>query len=292
MMRRPLRHAARGFTLIEAVIVIVIIGVIGAIVGVFIRMPIQGYADSVARAEVTDEADLALRRIARDLRLALPNSIRVNADGSAIEFLLTKTGGRYLSAEDEMGGEVLDFIDPSKVTFTVVGPMPGLARAVAGDYVVVNNLGEGVRPTDAYGVTLADRNVARIAAVDAAAGRITMVDNPFAQQTTPMPSPTQRFQIISGAVTYRCATASDGTRVLTRHWGYAISTQQQQNAPPPGPGSAATLASRLDNCQLFEVDSAAARRSALVLLTLALKARNESDPIIRLVHQVHVDNTP
>ncbi|HEX9174268.1 MAG TPA: prepilin-type N-terminal cleavage/methylation domain-containing protein [Telluria sp.] len=289
-MRRPARRAARGFTLIEAVIVIVIIGVIGAIVGVFIRMPIQGYADSVARAEVTDEADLALRRIARDLRLALPNSIRVNADGSAIEFLLTKTGGRYLSAEDGMGGEVLDFIDPAKLTFTVVGPMPGLARAVAGDFVVVNNLGEGMRPSDAYGLTSVDRNIARIASVDAAAGRITLADNPFAQQSTPMPSPTQRFQVISGAVSYRCAAASDGTLVLTRHWGYAITTQQ--NAPPVGPGSAAPLASRLANCRLFEVDSAAARRSALVLLTLALKARNESDPIIQLVHQVHVDNTP
>jgi MSHA biogenesis protein MshO len=290
MTGHPHRRAARGFTLVEAIIVIVIIGVIGAIVGVFIRMPIRGYADSVARAEVTDEADLALRRIARDLRLALPNSIRVTPDGAAIEFLLTKTGGRYLAADDGVPGQVLDFIDPDNTRFTVVGPMPGLARAAAGDFVVVNNLGEGMAPSDAYGLTAADRNIALITGVDAGAGLITLADNPFARQSTPMPSPTQRFQVVSGPVTYRCADRGDGTLVLTRHWGYPIAPQQ--NVPPVGPGSSSLLASRLASCRLFDVDAAAARRSALVVLTLAFRARSETDPIIQLVHQVHVDNTP
>jgi MSHA biogenesis protein MshO len=288
MTRRPHRATARGFTLVEAVIVIVIIGVLGAIVAVFIRMPIRGYADAVARAEVTDEADLALRRIARDLRLALPNSIRVSNDGAAIEFLLTKTGGRYLSAEDGVPGQVLDFIDPANTRFTVVGPMPGLSRAAPGDFVVVNNLGEGMAPSDAYQLTAADRNIAQIAAVDAAAGLITLADNPFALQTTPMPSPTQRFQVVSGPVTYRCAPGEDGL-VLTRHWGYPITPQQ--NLPPAG-GHTALVASRLAHCDLFDVDGAAAQRSALVLMTIGFRARNETDPIIQLVHQVHVDNTP
>src|SRR5699024_3808677 len=86
----------RGLTLIEAIIVMVITGIIAAVVAVFIRAPVQGYVDSVQRAELSDVADTALRRMTRDLRRALPNSVRISTDGQAVEFLLTKSGGRYL----------------------------------------------------------------------------------------------------------------------------------------------------------------------------------------------------
>ena len=52
-----------GFTLVEAIIVIVITGILAAIVAVFIRAPVDGYFDSVRRAELTDTADVALRRL-------------------------------------------------------------------------------------------------------------------------------------------------------------------------------------------------------------------------------------
>ena len=101
-----------GFTLVEMIIVIVITGIIGAVVAVFIRSPVQGYVDMVARAELADEADTAMRRMSRDLRLALPNSIRTTIAGGTtfLELLLTRTGGRYLDEDDEVaGGDILDF---------------------------------------------------------------------------------------------------------------------------------------------------------------------------------------
>jgi MSHA biogenesis protein MshO len=294
MMRRP----QRGFTLVEAVVVIVVLGALATIVAVFIRAPIQGYVDAVGRAEVTDQADLALRRMARDIRLALPNSVRVTADHSAIEFLQTKTGARYLSAEDGVdGAPVLDFQDATRKSFIAL--RDAVSVTAGADYVVVYNLGPGMAPADAYQYGQADSNIALVDSVGQQSvpaiddknplPLVTLKTNPFATQSVPMPSPTQRFQVVSGPVSFYCAAQPDGSLALWRAWGYAIVANQ---AVPPSGGQKALLATRLARCDIFEYSTAATQRSGLVILNLELKARSASDPTIRLVHQVHVDNTP
>jgi len=86
------RRLQRGFTLVELVMVIVIMGVIGGIVAVFMRSPIEAYIATSRRAALTDVADTAIRRVARDIRRALPNTLRSNR-ASCIEFMPTKVGG-------------------------------------------------------------------------------------------------------------------------------------------------------------------------------------------------------
>jgi MSHA biogenesis protein MshO len=83
-----------GFTLVEAVVSIAVVGVLFAIVALFLRSPVQGYLDTTRRAELSDIADVAVRRLVRDLRLALPNSVRVDASGRYLEFLQVTGGGR------------------------------------------------------------------------------------------------------------------------------------------------------------------------------------------------------
>lgn len=294
MMRMQRLRANRGFTLVEAILVIVITGIVGGIVALFIRAPVQGYVDSAERAAASDEADLALRRIARDLRLALPNSVRVASDGSAIEFLLTSTGGRYLAVEDDVPDlPPLDFDDPGQRQFAVLG---GTMQPIqAGHYIVVYNLGEGNVPSDAYRFGGgADMNIARVAAVDLGdpeLPRVTLADNPFARQSVPMPSPGRRFQVVTSPVTYRCATLADGSRALLRNWDYAIKAQMSD---PRAGGREAVVAGRVDACPgMFQYGSEETRRSALIILNLPLRVRSAGvDSVLRLVHQVHVDNTP
>lgn len=105
--RSPSRHA--GVTLIELIVVIVISGIIAAVLGVIIVRPIEGYRAQVRRAALVDAAEMALTRTARDIRQALPNSVRIrdslgNTNNvtcaaavvtCAIEMLNTVDGARY-----------------------------------------------------------------------------------------------------------------------------------------------------------------------------------------------------
>ena len=77
------RPRARGFSLTEAVMVIAITGILAGMVAVFIQKPVQGFFDTARRAALVDTADTALRRISRDLRAALPNSVRVSGGASS-----------------------------------------------------------------------------------------------------------------------------------------------------------------------------------------------------------------
>ena len=86
-----------GFTLVEAIVVMVVLGIIGATIGMFITGPLRGAVDLGARVELTDSADTAIRRLERDVRNALPNSLRITSVGSAVylEYLDVRTAGRY-----------------------------------------------------------------------------------------------------------------------------------------------------------------------------------------------------
>ena len=129
----------RGVTLLEMLMVIVITGIIGVAIALFVRRPVESYVDATRRAQLTDITDTAVRRITRDLRTALPNSVRVDATGRYIEYLQTTGGGRYRAEVTDTGtGDVLDFTAADS-SFDVVGAMPDFSAAGT-KYIVVYNL--------------------------------------------------------------------------------------------------------------------------------------------------------
>ena len=291
------RRRQRGFTLMELVIVIVITGVIGGMVAVFIRAPVQGYLDTTARATLADAADTAARRLARDVRLALPNSVRVTPNGQFLELLLTRTGGRYLSESDPPGlGNVLGFTPGQAypASFTVVGAMPadalGTRQAISvGDQIVVYNLGAAYAPNNAYTCSAAT-GCNRAPVTGVAGGVVTLGSYPFATDPAPLPSPSNRFQVVTTPVTYAC-NPQLGT--LTRYSGYAIGANQpaSETGAPLAGATAALLARQVAAC-VFSYSTLANVQRGLVNINLSLGVANSNTGVVRLVQQVQVRNTP
>lgn len=262
--------------------VIALTGIVGAMVAVFIRQPINAYVDQARRGELTDAADGALRRMARELQGALPNSVRVDPSGSYLEFLPVRAAGRYRAAPDSGGsGDFLDFSSASDGSFEVLGPA---VSAAAGDQLVVYNL--GLAGADAY-----DGSSRRaLTSFGTALGSLayTVGGTQF-----PYDSPNHRFYIVNTPVTYVCAPLAGGAGSLRRYAGYAIQSAQPANAGA-APLSAlsgvnnALLTESVATCS-FTYNASASARNALVTLRLTLTRSGES---ITLLQQVHVGNSP
>src|SRR3954447_22468473 len=198
---------ARGFSLLEAIAVITIVGVIAAMVTVFMGRPIEGYFASTARASMADIADTALRRIGRDVRLALPNSVRVSGSGFFLELLPIKTGGRYMQDES--------CFSSGCSSMTTMGDMLTNVQVTTGsDQVAIynqyNNSGADCAPTTA-GVFSAYCGHG-LTTPTSASGTGTTSDTLGLGSTTCQPrggSPARRiFVIAASPVTYACAGAT------------------------------------------------------------------------------------
>lgn len=264
----------RGVTLVELVVVIAIMGIIGAAVAVFIRRPVDSYMDAARRAALTDAADTALRRLTRDLRLALPNSVRVDGTGRFVEYIETTGGGRY-RAESGTGGSgnnILDFTQTDNDGFDVLGTPPALP---AGSQIVVYNLFNTGTTSNAY----AGDNRAALTGI----GTI-----PIEPKLFPEPSPAKRFHVVSGPVTYGCTGGQ-----LVRYWGYSYNTAQV--APPAG-GNTAVLATNVDptECRFVYTTGALSERIATVLIILQINSPAAGGDIekVRMLQQAQVSNAP
>ncbi len=267
----------RGFTLVELLVVVILLGVVGSITTGLLIKPIEGYVALARRAELVDAADTALRRMARDIRRALPNSVRVGGGGTVLELLHTVDGGRYRARPGGGPSDILDF-SMADGGFDVIGELQNFAAIPAGARAVVYNVSGTGASNNAY----AGDNAAPI---DLAGSLPTYVAlNPAHQ--FPARSPQQRFFLVDEAVSFLC---DPGAGTLTRYAGYGFdNTLTTDPTSAKLAGSGAILARHVAACR-FSYSAGQSERAGLVTLQLELLADGES---VRLLHQVHVDNVP
>lgn len=87
-----------GFTLIELVTVMVILGVLATSITTFIRFGTQSYTDAADREELISTARFVVERLNREVRNALPNSMRVISTTAkqCLEFIPIARSAVYL----------------------------------------------------------------------------------------------------------------------------------------------------------------------------------------------------
>lgn len=259
------RSSVSGFTLVEMVVTVAILGVVGAAIAVFMKPAIDSYFDTNRRAIMTEGADVVARRIERELKNALPNSI-VNPAGSCLLFIPTIGGGRYRVQRTAAGmGDILDFTIADGSFDVIAGD--GLPPAPGAQVVIYNTGTEGA---DAYGGT----NRATVADTSTAA-RIDLVS----ATQFPFASPGNRFHLVANRTDHYACLAG-------RLYRFAVAgiPSSRPTSCPAIPADAAVFADGVNTCA-FTYNPG----DGLVSLALGLSAEGET---LMLQHDIHVDNSP
>lgn len=272
--RSPL--TVSGFSLVELIVVIAVVGILAGIVAVFIRNPLEGYMAASRRAELTDTADGALLRIARDVRTALPNSVRVTQVGTAyyLEYLPVQDGGRYRASQTSAAtGDILDFTSASDNSFDVLGPAISAATT---QYLVLYNLGLD-SDTDAW-----QGGNRRAVTSSGAVSNLA-----FSATGSPLPweSPSYRFYLVSTPVSYVCDPAA-GT--LRRYSGYGAPAATQPASF--GSGANVLLANRVKNCSMVYQPGASQRLGQLTLWLQLENSEGDNAEQVSLYREIVVNN--
>ena len=280
---KRMQTSKRGFTLVEMVTVILILGILVVGVSSFIIFGTRIFVESSSVDQVLSQSRFAVERMTRELRSALPNSLRVNTDSltyQCIEFVPIETSTTYLT-------------------------MPIIPAAAASTGIVIlDNTASAIRVNQfAWVYPLVDADVYSSARQKRAQVKTIAISDPsFEHQVTltftaptrfAEASPRQRIYFGSSPVSYCFEKGASGNDLqIVRYAGYNFNTVQP-NPATMGTGvlMAQSVANRLDNSNDLPLilTPSSLVNNAMVHLQPRFNVNGET---FQYRHQVQVINVP
>ena len=132
---------SRGFTLIELVIVMVIMGIVSVFSIKFITHSVQIYRQGADREQLMSDVRFGLERLNREVRNAVPGSLRIENGAaetepvSCVSFWPITTAGRYTAIVYH------PLEDNTTVTLPFFVPEDGSTRDWKNNWIIINPLG-------------------------------------------------------------------------------------------------------------------------------------------------------
>jgi MSHA biogenesis protein MshO len=276
---KRMQASTRGFTLVEMVTVILILGILVVGVSSFIIFGTRIFVESSSVDQVLSQSRFAVERITRELRSALPNSLRVNTDSltyQCIEFVPIETSTTYLTMP----------IIPAAAASTGIVILDNTASAIR-----VNQFAWVYPLVDADVYSSARQKRAQVKTIAISGNQVTLTftaPTRFAEA-----SPRQRIYFGSSPVSYCFEKGASGNDLqIVRYAGYNFNTVQP-NPATMGTGvlMAQSVANRLDNSNDLSLilTPSSLVNNAMVHLQPRFNVNGET---FQYRHQVQVINVP
>lgn len=256
-----------GFTIVELVMVLVVLGILSLGAVRFLTDASNGFATTVSRSQLARELRQSLEDLSRDLREALPGSVRVDATGRCLERVPVVQGGTYLQAPVGAAAGQMRVVPMTAPT------LPAAPRVAISPLDTVYTLGSVsvVSPPITFGAVDAANELALLFAADHA---------------FPRESGTQRFYLVAEPESYCFADAA-----LWRYTGYGWQVTQPGVAALPAalPNRRLVVAAVEATASSFSVSAPDLTRNALVKVQLTVAARGDT---VAVEHRVRIRNRP
>lgn len=287
-MYRLTQTAAKGFTLVELVTVIIVLGIVSVGISGFIRTGVEIYNDSTERDQLLGDSRFVVERLTRELRMAVPNSARIKANNSGtiqcIEFIPSEWVSFYTS---------LSVLPDTTASATIVefANNPADFQLESGDFAIVYPTNTFENNNDVYHLANGKRKQITSCVDTGADVGCSTADDPDGTARLTFTgafkdhSPASRLYIARRTISY---CASSNNRSIYRNEGNITEEQTIYT-------SGVLMAENINNDFLneqeapFRVYEATLTRNSMVQILLAFE-RNEE--IVNFNSEVHVPNVP
>ncbi len=255
----------KGFTVIELVIVIVLMSIVSLAGVEVIRQSSEAYASMSNRQSLGNSARLAVERMSRELRGALPGSARTNSN--CLEFIPITVAGRYFTVPVESAAASMQVVPVSADLQSVTGRI-------------------AVYPVGSNVYDLTTNLLSPVAGFGASDGNNVSPLSWTGNHSFPYRSPTSRFFLVAQPVSF----CIDGDYLFRySNYGYAA-TQPDLSGLPTALPDRALLVDKVSGTVLpFQVTDPGLTRNAMVEMNLSFTGAGES---FLLSHEAQLRNVP
>lgn len=275
-------HKNSGFTLVELVMVIVVLGILSVGSVSFISNSAKGLVDTAERQALASSATIAVEKVLREVRRALPNSVRTFSDGGneCLELVPILHSSEYVSIPIASIASTFESIKFFSATGTESGFVAVYPTSTGSVY--------GTSPATDRAVSSMTAQAGPVGGAGINLNMQTLTFSAAPGYRFPTESPRKRFFLVDQPISF----CDDVNGRLWRYQNYGFQVSGGSGIPTSGSNRILIADSLQPNSLIFNILPAQLQRNAVVRMSLIIERSDSPAEQVDISQEVQLRNVP